>query len=140
MASRIQNIACCVLSHVHVMHVRVRCLLLQSSLAHEAATEWSLLTETLEPQLATAGVITGMGPRIAVVAALQQLAAAAGLTQMGLQQHAPKHQQQQQALSSAPCRAAAGYADRAAAAGVGLWHRWMQVSCKSHKDLRLNPA
>jgi len=119
------------------MHVRPRFLLLQSSLAHEAATEWSLLTEPLEPQLATAGLIAGMGPRIAVVAALQQLAAAAGLTQLGAQQHTPaQQQQQQQAVSSAPCRAAAGYADRAAAAGAELWHRLMQVSCKALRDLR----
>jgi hypothetical protein len=63
-----------------------------------------------------------MGPRIAVVAALHQLAAAAGLVRYSMQRE--------------PCdgsRTAAGAPDRgfaaaAVSAGVGLWCNWIQVA------------
>lgn len=120
------------------------CLLLylQSALAHEAATEWSLLVEDLEPRLATAGIMAGIGPRIAVVAALHQLAAAAGL----LDDSTPDHQRQQQqvaggvdlpscngGVTSSSSKASAravkepAFTAQAVAAGAGLWNSWMQV-------------
>lgn len=105
-----------------------RCLLLvQLTLGHEAAIEWALLAEPLEPHLANAGVAAGMGPRIAVVAALHQLAAAAGLVQDST------HSSDSSGLSNGSRAVAvgagsdSGFAAAAVAAGVGLWRKWIQV-------------
>lgn len=96
-------------------------LLLQLSLSSpEAATEWALLAEPLEPHLAAAGVMAGMGPRIAVVTALCQLAAAAGLVPSS-----------PAGSMLAPGSQGPGggedFVEAAVAAGVELWREWMQV-------------
>jgi hypothetical protein len=97
----------------------VPCCAVQSSLGHEAATEWSLLAEPLEPHLASAGVLAGMGPRIAVVAALHQLALAAGLL-------TPPEQPQCNGHSSHAV-ADDGFKAAAVSAGAELCRVWMQV-------------
>lgn len=124
-------VGCC--AHCHVVSALQPCLVscVQSSLNHEAATEWSLLAEPLEAQLVTAGVVVGMGPRIAVVASLLQLAAAAGLLQ---QQPYPagQHEAADSAVNSAGagahCTLGSVFTARAVSAGIGLWNTWMQVS------------
>lgn len=110
--------------------------MLQLLLGPEAATEWSLLAEPIEPHLATAGVIAGMGPRIAVVAALHQLAAAAGLVQDSTQ----RCRTACNGTSTAAGPADSGVAAAAVCAGVGLWRQWIQVvlhdpvlSAESHR-------
>jgi hypothetical protein len=109
---------CSLLAH-RAVWLSVLCHAVQSSLGHEAATEWSLLAEPLEPHLASAGVLAGMGPRIAVVAALHQLALAAGLLTLPEQPQCNGH--------SKHAVADDGFKAAAVSAGVELWRVWMQV-------------
>jgi hypothetical protein len=83
-----------------------------------AATEWSLLSEPLNPAQHLAHCLTGVAPRAALLTALHQLATSARLVQDG---HA--HEHGPPAAGSAP----GGFVVAAEAAGVGLWNSWMQV-------------
>lgn len=102
---------------------------MQSALGHETATEWSLLAEPLEPHIAAAGVIAGMGPRVAVVTALHHIAVAAGLFQQPTQLQGPEQHASSQGCNghSAAAESGSSFSAAAVAAGVGLWQRWIQV-------------
>lgn len=83
----------------------------RAGLSPEAATEWALMAEPLDPEQQAAAYLTGIAPRAALLTALDQLAAAAGLA-------SPHHGGAEPNVA---------FAAAAEAAGTGLWEHLMHV-------------
>jgi hypothetical protein len=94
--------------------------LLQGLPSLEEGQERSLLAEPLDPELQEAYSLTDIGPRVALLTGLYQLAAAAGLADPGAGDSSSGDNTAGGALSES-------WVLEVEAAGVGLWSYWLQV-------------
>lgn len=108
----------------HVLSV-LSPLLLQGLPSLEEGQERSLLAEPLDPELQEAYSLTDIGPRVALLTGLYQLAAAAGLTDQGAGDCSSGSSGGGTAAAAA---ASESWVLEVEAAGVGLWSHWLHVS------------
>ncbi|WIA08744.1 hypothetical protein OEZ85_008167 [Tetradesmus obliquus] len=90
----------------------------------EEGQERSLLAEPLDPELQEAYSLTDIGPRVALLTGLYQLAAAAGLTDQGAGDCSSGSSGGGTAAAAA---ASESWVLEVEAAGVGLWSHWLHA-------------
>jgi hypothetical protein len=96
--------------------------LLQGLPSLEEGQERSLLAEPLDPELQEAYSLTDIGPRVALLTGLHQLAAAAGLAGQEMQDD-----KSNSSSGAGAVPASEAWVLELEAAGVGLWDNWLQV-------------